>query len=697
MPCCLPDSVGQRCRVNAKNFFAELKRRNVYKVAVAYAIVGWLLIQVATQVFPFFEIPNWAVRLVVLLIIIGFPIALVIAWAFELTPEGLKRTESVDSTRLHPRNRTWIYVVIIAGAISLGLFFLGRYSAPKQTAPAEIPAKSIAVLPFENLSRDPDNAFFTDGVQDEILANLAKVADLKVISRTSVMLYKSGNPRNLREIGQQLGVAHVLEGSVQRAAHRVRVTAQLIDARTDAHLWADTYDRDLADVFAIQSEIAKMIADQLQAKISRTEKAAIEQRPTADVTAFDLYSRAKTLNFSTSFSAASRQNLLQAADLLNQAIARDPSFFLAYSQLAFTHDYLYFLGIDHTAERLALAEAALKAAFRLQPDAGEAHLARAENLYHGHLDYEGALVELDIARRTLPNDPRIFEFTGYIRRRQGHQEEGLQNLQRALELDPRNFFTLQQISLSYQVLRRFPETAAVLDRALAIVPKDVDTRVARAFVDLDWRADPRPLHATIEAILAEDPAAAATFADSWLTLALCERDLVGAGRALAALGDNSFGDDAVRLSRTFGEGLVARLRGDTAAARTAFSDARAKQEKLVQAQPEYGPALCVLGLIDAGLGRKEDALREGRRAVELLPVAKDFINGAHVIEYFAVIAAWAGEKDLACEQLEITTRLPGAGLTTYGKLKLSPFWDPLRGYPRFEKIVNDLAPKRAAK
>src|SRR6185437_229077 len=326
----------------------------------------------------------------------------------------------------------------------------GIDSQPTENNTAQpISEKSIAVLPFENLSRDPDNAFFTDGVQDQILTALARVADLKVISRTSVMQYKTGEPRNLREIAQQLGVTHVLEGSVQRAGNKVRVNAQLINARTDAHEWADNYDRPVDDVFAIQSEIAKAIADQLQAKLSPNEKSAIEQAPTRDVAAFDLYSRARNLILQTSFSAIGGQNLRGAIDLLNQALARDPSFFLAQCQLAYAHDNLYFLGIDHTPARLAAAEAAVAAAVHLQPNAGEAHLARAEHLYRGYLNFDGALAELEIARKSLPNDPRVFELMGYIARRRGRQEEALRNLQRAVELDPRNFFTLQQIALSY--------------------------------------------------------------------------------------------------------------------------------------------------------------------------------------------------------------------------------------------------------
>jgi len=564
-------------------------------------------------------------------------------------------------------------------------------AAPTTPSAPAIAEKSIAVLPFENMSRDPDNAFFTDGVQDQVLTALAKVADLKVISRTSVMQYKSGVARNLREIAQQLGVTHVLEGSVQRAGNKVRVNAQLVNARTDMHEWAENYDRPVDDVFAIQSEIAKAIADQLQAKLSPQEKNAIERPPTTDVIAFDLYSRAKNLMLTTSFSAIGGQNLRKAVDLLEQALARDPSFLLAQCQLAHAHDNLYFLGIDHTPGRLAQAEAAVQAAFRLGPDAGEAHLARAEHLYRGYLDYEGALAELEIAKRTLPNDPLIFEQKGYIYRRQGKQEEGLRNLERAVELDPRNFFTLQQIALSYLNLRRYPDMIAVLDRALAIKPDDVETRIVRAVVDLEWKADTRPLHRVIDEIGATNPAGVESIADTYFICALAERDASMAERALVALGENRFGVDAILLDRHFGQGVIGRMTKDPAKAKAGFSTARIAQEKRMQAQPDYGPNYCMLGLIDAGLGRKEEALREGRRAIELLPVEKDSINGPHMIEYFAIIAAWVGEKDLAFEQLDKAIRLPCE--VSYGRFKLLPYYDPLRGDPRFEKIVASLAPK----
>jgi len=547
----------------------------------------------------------------------------------------------------------------------------------------------IAVLPFENLSNDREDASFADGLQDDLLTKLAKIADLKVISRSSVMQYRG--KRNMRQVADALRVSHVLEGSVRRSGGSVRVNAQLIDTRTDTHVWAEQYDRDLGDVFAIQSEIAQKVAAQLHAKISAAEKLAIKRAPTSDLTAFDFYTRSKNLLLMTSFISTSRANLLQAAELLNQAVTHDPSFFQAYCQLAHTHDRLYFLGFDHTPARLALAEAAVQAAFRLRPDAGEAHLARAENLYRGYLDYDGALAELEVARQTLPNDPQVFELKGYIVRRQGKQEEALRSLERAADLDPRNVLTLQQIALSYELLRRYAKEKSVLDRVLAIEPNDVDTKVLRASVELDWKADTRPLHQLIDSIRATNPAAVQSIANSWLISALAERDAAAARNALVALGETPLSDDAVRFNRPFVEGVIARMTKDDEKARSAFTVARAEQEKTVQAQPNYGLPLCVLGLIDAALGRKEEALREGRRAIKLLPVEKDALNGPLMIEYFAMIAAWVGEKDLACQQLAIATRPPSP--VSYGQLKLLPFWDPLRGEPRFEKIVASLAPQ----
>lgn len=547
----------------------------------------------------------------------------------------------------------------------------------------------IAVLPFENLSEEKESTFFADGVQDDILTKLAKIRDLKVISRTSAMQYR-GN-QNVHEIGAALGVSHTLQGSIRKSGTQLHLNAQLIDTRTDTHVWAEQYDCDLNSVFAAQSAIALKVADQLHAKLSTAERLDMARPPTANLTAFEFYTRAKNLVLMTSFTTTTKANLLQATDLLNQAVAHDSSFFQAYCLLTHTHDLLYFFGFDRTPERLALAESAIQAAFRLRPDSGEAHLARAENLYRGYLDYDGALTEVELARQTLPNDPMVFELKGYIERRRGKQREALQSLQHAVDLDPRNFFTLQQIAASYDLLQRYADEANMLERALTIKPDDLDTKVARALMEVDWKADTRPLHRLIDEIRTKNPADVENVADSWLICALAERDPAAAKTALHASSENPLSDDVIQFNRSFVEGLIARMTNDADKARVAFAAAREAQEKTVQAQPNYGPPLCVLGLIDAALGRKEDALREGRRAVELLSVEKDAINGPRMIAQFAMIAAWAGEKELACEQLAIAIRPPAP--ITYGQLKLLPFWDPIRGEPCFEKIVSSLAPR----
>ena len=613
---------------------------------------------------------------------------------------GRKRPASAISVRpiAAPRwHKVALAIAFLLFAVALvtsALIFFNR--APTATmaralsALASIPEKSIAVLPFENLSNDKENAYFANGVQDEILTGLSRVADLKVISRTSVMQYKA-RQRNLRELAADLGVAHVLEGTVQRAGGRVRVNAQLIDARTDSQIWAERYDRDVADVFAIESEVAAKIIGQLQAKISPSEKAAIEEKPTADLAAYDLYLRAKLLIEKAVFNEPKDSMLLEAIRLLEQAVARDPTFVLAYYQLAHAHDQMYSLEFDHTQNRLDLANAAIQSVKRLRPDSGEAHLALAKHLYWGYRDYDRARQALAAARRALPNDPLPFLLTGYIDRREGRWDKATHNMERAVELDPQNFFTLQQIALTYTVLRRYADVAATLDRAVALAPKDVSVRVQRANVDLDWRADTKPLDSTIQAIIADEPAAIKLVVDQWLLLALWERDSSAAGRALSLLDANGCHGD-MPFPRAWCEGRVALLRGEIASARDAFTRARKEIEGVVSQQPDYAQALCALGMIDAVLGNKEDAIREGRRAVELLPVTKDSIDGAQLVQYLAVIYAWVGQKDLAFEQLRIASSIPG--YLSYGSLQLDPLWDPLRGDREFEKIVASLAPKQ---
>jgi TolB-like protein len=678
------------------NFFSELKRRNVYKVAIAYIVGGWALSQGIAQVFPVFDAPAWAIRLLVVLIVIGFPIALIFAWAFEITPEGVKRAEDVDlATQRSKKSRAWIYVVVVGALFSISLFFLGRYTAPQRVGLGQVSRKSIAVLPFENFSSDKENAFFADGVQDDILTALSKVADLKVISRTSVMSYAAGANRNLREIAQALGVSHVVEGSVRRSDGKVRVSAQLIDARNDAHLWADTYDRDLSDVFATESDIAKTIVEQLRARLSASEKAAIEEQPTKDITAHDLYVRAKLLNESSSFSARRLEKLVETAGLLDQAVARDPDFLLAHCLLANTHGLIYFYGLDHTPARVALAEAAVNAAARLRPDAGETHLARADVLYRCYLDYDRARAELALAQSALPNNAQVLALTSFIDRRQSRWQEAVQGLERALELDPRNWYYLQQISLSYHFLRRYNDEIAALERVIAILPDDVIMKVARAWVEMEWKADPRPLANTVEPILKQNPASVMTFTQYYLGLGLYQRDAKAAENAVAAMPAQGIGLDQVPLPVAFWKGLVARMNGDSAAAQSAFLAARGEMESIVREQPNYASGLCTLALIDAGLGRKEQAINEARRACELLPITKDSINGVHMMEFLAVVYAWTGEKDHAIEQLRATLHYPT--VLSYGQLKLHPQWDPLRGDPRFEEMAASLAPKDASK
>jgi TolB-like protein/class 3 adenylate cyclase/Flp pilus assembly protein TadD len=551
----------------------------------------------------------------------------------------------------------------------------------------DTPDKSIAVLPFESLSADPNNTFFADAIQDEILTDLAKIADLKVISRTSVMQYKTGVKRNLREIADELGVAHIVEGSVQPAGNRVRVRAQLIDARSDRHLWAERYDRPLDDVFAIQSDIAKAIADQLEAKLSPAEKAAIEQPPTANLVAYDRYLRAKNFFEMLTFDARTPENLRQAIRLLDQAVAHDPMFLLAYCLLARAHAYLYFLGADHTPARVVLAKEALSAALRLGPEGDEPHLAGAWIAYHCYRDYEGAIAELAIARRGLPNDPSVFALPAFIARRRGQWDQCTRNFERACELDPRNIWILQQASQTYWLLRRFSDMARLLDRALAAGPNDASTRVARALVGLESGGETQSAYEAIKTIVAEDPSAVDAIAEQWLYVSCCRRDTAEAARALASLSPEGIVPYNVRMPRSFCEGVAARARGDGTAAEKAFTTARAEMETILIQQPDYAEGLCLLGMSDAALGRKQDALREGRRAAELLPVTKDAMTGAELLRNLAIIYAWTGEEDLAVKQLE--ELLPLYGPISYGQLRLHPWWDPLRDDPRFEKIVEE--------
>lgn len=547
----------------------------------------------------------------------------------------------------------------------------------------------IAVLPFENLSDEKEHAFFADGVQDDILTKLAKIADLKVISRSSVMQYRG--KQDVRQIGNALRVSHVLEGTVRRSGGKLHVNAQLVDTRTDGDIWADEYDRDLNDVFAIETEVAQSIANRLRAKVSARELAAIQERPTTDLVAYDFYVRAVPA-IEVADSDTKPKEIFQTVDLLNQAIARDPDFLLAYYWLAKAHDWLY-LEHDRTSARLALAKGAIDSAFRLNPNSGEAHLALALHLYWGYFDYARARAELAIARRSLPNNPQVYEVSAWIDRRQGRWSDAVRDMERASELDPRNFFLALNVAGFYFESRAYQQTSKALDRALALKPNDIDARIDRGGgLEMHWRADTRRWHATIEKILADEPASAEAKAIKMqrFQLALYERDFIAADRIVAAAPQEQQWLDG--FSRDFWMGLVARAKGDVVAAQAAFTAARAEQEEKVRvAPPDDADVLSALGVIDAALGRKEDALREGRRAAELIPLAKDSTDGPTFAFNLAWIYAWTGERDLAIEQLEIVAKIPAG--PSYGMLRLNPVWDSLRGDPRFEKIVASLAPK----
>jgi serine/threonine protein kinase/tetratricopeptide (TPR) repeat protein len=575
--------------------------------------------------------------------------------------------------------------LLLALAIAVGVLTWRSEVTPNSGPPA-----GIAILPFESLTPDKENAFFAEGVYDGISTKLAKVADLKIISHNSVAKYRGTH--NAQEIGHALNVAHVLTGSVRRDAGRIHLNVRLVDTRNSTPVWAKEYDQDVQDVFALQTQIAQKVAEQLGAKVSSTEKAAIDELPTTDLIAYDAYLRAKDLINNIPFSTRVKDDLLEAVQLLGHAVERDRSFFDAYAQLAGVHDRIFFLGFDHTAARLQLSEAAIQSVRHLRPASGETRLAVAQHLYWAYQDYDRAREELAAARRTLPNEARIPLLSAYIYRRQGHWDECLDQLKQALELDPRNLAILQQTSLTYQALRRYKETIAALDKVLAIAPKDVAIKVWRAWVDLQWRSDPRPLHTTIEKALTQDPNTAPFIVLHWLDLAFSERDAAAAERALAAMPTGGCYDENIPFPDDWCRGLAARLRGDEPAARAAFASARSELEQTVRDQPDYAAALCAIGVVDAALGNKEEAIREGKRAIELVPVSKNAIDGARLIQYLAVIHAWTGDKDHAIARLTEAIKLPGSHIS-YGDLRLNPLWDPLRGDPRFEAIVVSLAPK----
>jgi TolB-like protein/predicted Zn-dependent protease len=683
------------------SFLSELKRRNVYKVAVAYAIVGWLSIQIATQVFPFLEIPNWVVRLVIVAVAIGFPIALVIAWAFELTPQGLKRTEDVDASGERvPKKHAWIYVVVIGAVISIGLFFVGRYSASSTAAPRQdasparteaatvstIPQKSIAVLPFENLSDDKSAAYFAEGIQDEILTKLASIADLKVISRTSTAKYKS-KPEDLKTVSQQLGVANVLEGSVQKAADKVRVNVQLIDARADSHLWAKTYDRDLADVFAIQSEVAQEIADSLKAKLSPAEVSTVASAPTKDTQAYDLFlkgefeQRVANSNFRP-------EAFDQAARWYKEAIARDPNFALAIAQLAICQLRRHWLTEPLTDAEVMEAGRLAKQALTLAPDLAEAHVAVGLFHYYGFREYEQALTEFQRALELRPNYSLALQFIAFVHRRQGKWDRTVEELKKSIEQDPGDAYVQGGLAETYVFLRMWKEAQDMAQHALTIDPHEATAMRMLLLSSLNRTGSAQdPLR-----ILASFPP------DDLLLPNTGMFDMVIGTRAETFVLDRDFKSaleacetGAVAMTNKW-QRLAAKagirvLAGDPAAAQSDAEKARDLLEARQRDHPQDVRSLRALSWTYLALNRKTDAINTARKSVELLPLEKDAVLGSGNLAALAEMQALTGAVKEAVENLRKLLSIPAGETVSIVRLKIDPVWDPVRNDPAFQQLL----------
>ena len=599
-------------------------------------------------------------------------------------PQLPKKFKALKKHRARLRWAVTTAALLVLAAMVAGIAIFSRYRVPSTLAATD---KSIAVLPFENRSEDKANAYFADGIQDEILTNLAKIADLKVISRTSVMNYKDRAGRNLREIAKALGVAHVVEGSVQRVGGKVRVNAQLIDARNDAHVWAEHYDRDLADVFAIQSEIAQQIAGQLRAKLSPEEKAAIDERPTADLKAYALYTEARAIWV---WDDQPQKNLLRKVALLEQATERDPKFALAWCALAKLQTDL--AEFKNQQAHLAAAKKAAETAVQLRPDLGQSHLALAYYYLSIPAERERAYEELSIARRTLPNDAQLLRILGEADRRRNRWDDSLAELRQAYALDPLNDEIAYHLALNYLFMRLYAEGEKFLDEVTAKQGENEWDYLSRAQLKLE-AGDP----AGAQSFLAKVPDKFGPTDEIWYTrlaAAVYLRDYDAAIRVLAAIpAEMATGMFDGQPPQSWADGLVARARGDQEKARAIFSAIREKLEVEWAGQPKKDLEFARAARVDAGLGRKEEAISEARRAVELCPIAQDSRLGPDLVRTLALVYAWTGESALAIEQLEIIAKIPAG--PSYGELRFDPTWDSLRGDSRFEKIVTSLAPKGA--
>jgi TolB-like protein/cytochrome c-type biogenesis protein CcmH/NrfG len=677
-------------------FFAELKRRNVYKVAVAYAVVGWLLIQVSSTVLPTFHAPEWVVQTLVVLVAIGFPIALVIAWAFELTPEGLKRTEDVDlaATARQPRRHAWIFIVIVGAALSIGVFFLGRYTGrnvanaarTEAATGSSIPQKSIAVLPFENLSDDKGAAYFADGIQDEILTKLASIADLKVISRTSTAKYKS-KPEDLKTVSQQLGVATVLEGSVQKANDKVRVNVQLIDARADSHLWAKSYDRDIKDVFAVESEVAQEIADSLQAKLSPAEATKLATAPTKDTAAYDLFLKGE-FEQRVANSTLRPESFDQATVWYKEAIARDPNFALAIAQLAICRLRRHWLTDPLSEAELMEAGRLAKQALTLAPDLAEAHVALGLFYYYGFREYEPALTEFRRAIELQPNNSLALGFVAFVHRRQGKWDRTLDELKRSIDLNPRDPYTMGGLAETYVFLRMWKEAEDAARRALTIDPHEATSMRMLLLSSLNRTGSAQePLR-----LLATFPP------DDLLLPNTGMFDMVIGTRGQTFVLGRDF-NAALKACET---GTVARtnewqrfaakagirvLAGDVTGAHADAENARELLETRLREQPNDFRSLRALSWVYLALDRKADAIKIAQHTLDLLPPEKDAVLGSGNLAALAQIQAQTRAATEAVQNLKKLLSIPAGETISIARLKIDPVWDPIRNDPGFQELL----------
>ena len=672
--------------MNPKKFLAELQRRNVYKVAVAYAVVSWLLIQIATQIFPVFEIPTWAVRLIILALALGFPVALVLAWAYELTPEGVKRTEEINPQQSISRStgRKLDFAIIGVLVAVIAVLAFQRYGGGKPPGPA-IPEKSIAVLPFENRSEEKANAYFADGIQDEILTRLSKISDLKVISRSSTQHYKSA-PDNLGEIGKQLGVANLLEGSVQKVGNTVRVNVQLIRAATDEHLWAESYNRQLDDIFSVESEVAGAIADQLNVRLSGAERRELADRPTKNSEAHDAYLRGLSLSERSWLLDA---DATQAMQSFENAVRLDPNFALAWARLSRMHSIIFQYS-DASATRRNSAREALQKALQLQPNLLEAQLAEGYYNYRVVHDYDRALEILQRVHLKWPNNPEAPRALALVARRQARWDESLRYFREALELDPRNIQTLTTASLTAQSMRQYELAFQWIDRALDIAPTDNSALAEKAGIyqvlgQLD-KAD---------AVLARMHVDASN--ETAVGIIARQHLLRHDFRSGAAFLESSLVelDPTRRLEHAEYLSLLAnfqQLDGDEAGAKSNYTRCRDEMESLLRQQPDNPKVMSWLAFAHAGLGDKESALKLQEEALEKLRIANNLFERPIYEEGLAQLQAQFGDEDRAITALQRLLSTNGATITL-ALLRLDPAWNSLRDNPRFQALTVDKAPE----